>query len=247
MIDIIIPVLNEEQILTKEARYYQTLKNKARVIFVDGGSADRTVEIARGFGDVVSSDPGRGVQKHSGALRSTSKLLLFLHVDTKIDMRALDRMGQAMKEGAIGGCLTMRIQDDRFIFRVYERIVNFRAKAFGVIDGDLGMFVRRDAFDQLGGFDLLPVMEDITFARKLSKAGPISVLPNTIVVSSRKWQERGFVRTFWEYTIAYLQLWNGSLTAKYNNGHRRPSFPMPPEKVKGVPTISFKRGRNRLE
>ena len=137
MLDIIIPVLNEEKILTKEAHYYQALKNRARVIFVDGGSTDHTVAIAREYGEVITCSPGRAVQKNRGVQKSQSEHILFLHVDALIDEHALSRIDQILKEGSIGGCLTMRICDNGLIFRIYEWVVNFRAKAFGVIDGDL--------------------------------------------------------------------------------------------------------------
>ena len=215
MPNIIIPVLNEEKILTKEAQYYQTLKTKARVIFVDGGSTDRTVEIARKYGEVISCATGRAIQKNRGAQETQAEHLLFLHVDALIDENALDSIDQALKKGFIGGCLTMHIQDKGFMFRIYEWTVNFRARVLGVIDGDLGTFVRRDIFDQLGGFDLLPVMEDLLFAKKLRKTGSISVLPDRIFVSSRKWHERGFVRTFCDYTLAHIQLWVGYLDSNY--------------------------------
>jgi len=211
MVDIIIPVLNEEEILTKEAQYYQILKSRAKVIFVDGGSTDRTAEVAQKYGKVITCSTGRAIQKNRGAQESQAKYILFLHVDALVDGHALDRIDQILKEGSIGGCLTMRINDNKLIFRIYEKIINFRARIFGIIDGDLGIFVRKDIFDQLGGFDLLPVMEDLTFAKKLRKVGPIKVLPNSIYVSSRKWHERGFVRTLWEYTLAYVRLWTGSL------------------------------------
>jgi len=229
MPDIIIPVLNEEKILTKEAQYYQALKSRARVIFVDGGSTDRTVAIAQEYGEVVSCSTGRAIQKNRGAQETKAEHLLFLHVDALIDDHALDRIDQILKQGSIGGCLTMHIQDNGLMFRIYEKIVNFRARTFGIIDGDLGTFVRRDIFDQLGGFDLLPVMEDLVFAKKLRKTGSISILPDTIIVSSRKWHERGFVRTFCDYTLAYFRLLTGRLTIKSNYGppvlqHSRKKF-----------------------
>jgi len=182
---------------------------------VDGGSIDRTVAIAREYGEVVSSPCGRAIQKNRGAQESQTQHILFLHVDTFIDEHSLDCINRTLASGAIGGCLTMHIQDKRFIFRIYEWAVNFRARAFGAIDGDLGTFVRRDIFEQLGGFDLLPVMEDLVFGKKLRKAGSIKVLSEPIYVSSRKWHKRGFFRTFLDYTLAYLWLWSGRLKPSY--------------------------------
>jgi len=211
MLDIIIPILNEEKILLENDAYYQDLKDRARVIFVDGGSTDRSVEIAKGYAEVFSSRRGRAVQKNRGTKEAKSEHLLFLHVDSFVEGEALNNIDHILGKGAVGGCLTMRIEGAGLMFRIYEKIVNIRARVFGVIDGDLGMFVRRDIFEQLGGFDALPVMEDIVFSKKLRKAGPIRVLPDFIDVSSRKWEEKGFVRTFWEYTCAYVKLWTGRL------------------------------------
>lgn len=217
MLDIIIPILNEEKILTENSKYYKALKTRARVIFVDGGSTDRTVAVASEYGNVVLSSPGRGIQKNRGVEESTADYLLFLHVDSFISENALDSISRALKAEAAGGCLTMHIQDKGFIFRIYEKAVNVRSRAFGVIDGDLGMFVRKNVFKRLGGFDLLPVMEDLVFSQKLRKAGRIKVLNDPIYVSSRKWHERGFVSTFLAYTFAHVQLWTGRLKSKYRH------------------------------
>jgi len=217
MLDIIIPVLNEEVILLQEVQYFHSLRKQAKVIFVDGGSRDRTVEIAQSYGKVLISKPGRAIQKNLGVLGSKAPYLLFLHVDSCISLTALIKIKQVFNRGAVGGCLSMHIQDKGFIFRLYERAVNFRAKMFGVIDGDLGMFIRRDVFNELGQFDLVPVMEDFVFARKLRKRSKIHVLSDRIYVSGRKWRERGFMHTFFEYTRAHFQLWSGQLTHRKSN------------------------------
>jgi rSAM/selenodomain-associated transferase 2 len=210
-VTIIIPVLNEEKILTEEQQYYSGLQAKAEVIFVDGGSSDATREVARRYGRVVSSPPCRGIQKNRGAKEARTDCLLFLHVDTFISDGVLSGVPRALRHGAVGGCLTMRIDDEGRIFRLYERLVNARAKTFGIIDGDLGTFVRREIFERLRGFDRYPVMEDLLFAKRLRRAGRLAVLPQKIRVSSRKWHERGVIRTFCDYTIAYGKLVTGRI------------------------------------
>jgi len=209
MLNIIIPVFNESQILRAYQSYYFHLKTKARVIFVDGGSTDQTREIAAQYGEVVISELGRDKQKNAGAAVADSEHLLFLHVDAFVSDETLQAVELAFKRGVQAGCFRMKIKDNRKIFRIYECIVNARAKWFGVIDGDLGMYIKRSLFEEMGGFDPLPVMEDIVFSRKLKKYVHIDALPANIQVSSRKWDEKGFLLTFACYTLAYIQLWTG--------------------------------------
>ena len=212
MIDIIIPVLNEEKILREKREYYLWLKTKARVIFVDGGSFDQTVMIAGEYGKVIHSPCGRAVQMNTAAAMSQGESFLFLHVDTFLSDEALAQMDAALKNGSDGGCFTMKITEEAFIFRVFEFLVNFRARYFKVFDGDLGVFVKKDVFNRLGGFDQVGIMEDILFSKKLRKTGPLAVLPGKIFVSGRRWYEKGFWKTFVKYSQAYFQLWNGTMT-----------------------------------
>ena len=101
----------------------------------------------------------------------------------------------------------MRIDDVKQVFRTYESIVNFRAKRFGVLDGDLGLFITRAKFEEVGGFDAMPIMDDIAFGKKLKKCSRVNVLADVISVSSRKWHDQGFVKTLMGYLLAYLQYW----------------------------------------
>ncbi len=211
MIDIIIPVLNEETILLEKKDYYLDLGHKAQIIFIDGGSHDRTVEIATNYGKVYHARPGRAIQKNVGIENSRSEFLMFLHVDTFINLNNLDVVEKMLNDGFLGGCFTMSINDDNAIFRFFEGIINFRSQVFKIIDGDLGLFVRRDVLLKIGNFDLVPYMDDIIFSRKLKKEGRVIALPQIISVSSRKWYECGFTKTFFKYSAAYFELWTGLL------------------------------------
>ncbi len=205
--DIIIPVLNEESLLLKKRDYFERLKTKARIIFVDGGSQDQTQQTARQYGEVIGAARGRGPQKNQGAAWAKSNDLLFLHVDTEIDPEALEGVQKVLSQDVCAGCFTMSIDDHSWIFRVFEGIINFRARYSKMLDGDLGLFIKRKIFQQIGTFDALPYMEDILFSNKLRQAGKVVVLPDKILVSSRKWHEDGFLKTFCQYTRAYSCFW----------------------------------------
>ncbi len=207
MLDIIIPVLNEEKILTEYRQYYQWLKNEAQLIFVDGGSKDRTLSLAQEFGKIILSPKGRAIQMNHGAREGQNQFLFFLHADTFITPAGLQRMKDVLSQGIKGGCLRLMIDDKKIIFRVFEWLVNLRARYFKVMDGDLGLFIRRDIFEQLGGFAEVPLMEDILFSRKLKRQKDILVLSEAIHVSSRVWHEKGFFCTFLHYTKVYINFW----------------------------------------
>lgn len=211
MLDIVIPVLNEERILIKKESYYKDLKEKFDIIFVDGGSTDRTVEIAKNYGTVINEKKGRAIQKNRGVKESKNDNLLFLHVDSFVNIDKVDKIGEVLDSGAIGGCFTMHIDDPKFIFRIYETIVNIRAKYLGIVDGDLGLFVKRKTFEKLGCFDHFLLMDDIIFSKRLRRLGKIQRVEDLITVSSRKWYEKGFIRTFWQYSLAYVLHWTGML------------------------------------
>lgn len=209
--DIIIPVYNEEKLLREEEEYFRDLGKRATILFVDGGSSDETAKIAERYGRVIPSPKGRASQKNRGARESKADRLLFLHADCRIDFRALETIERAMRDGAAGGCLTMSISGSNPLFRAVEVLVNMRARAFKVLDGDLGQFVRREAFDRTGGFDPVDRMEDVLFGRKLKRTGPVRILADRIRVSPRKWYADGFRRTFGSYAAAYLGMWGKAL------------------------------------
>lgn len=209
MITIIIPVLNEEEILRRDEQYFAGLSAAADVVFVDGGSNDKTVELAGRLGRILQTARGRGIQKNFGAKNSHNLYLLFLHADSRIDVNALPGIAEALGEGFAAGCFRLKVDDRRGVFRFYEWLVNFRAKRLGIIDGDLGMFIRKDVFEQIGFFADMPIMEDIEFSKRLARYAKLKILNDSIRVSSRKWDELGFWHTLGVYSATYIKYWLG--------------------------------------
>ncbi|MFT5170070.1 MAG: rSAM/selenodomain-associated transferase 2 [Candidatus Omnitrophota bacterium] len=209
MISIIIPILNEEHILTEKQDYFLNLKERLPIIFVDGGSSDNSVAIAQKYGSVIQTTKGRAHQKNVGANFATEDVLLFLHVDSFITNSALKHLQYTDLSGYVGGCFTMNILDTRKVFRLYERCVNNRAKKNGLIDGDLGLFVKKKNYEALGGFKLVAIMDDIEFSDRLRKMGQLKYFNEYVNVSSRRWDSQGFISTLWRYTLAYVQYHTG--------------------------------------
>ncbi|MCQ9208760.1 MAG: TIGR04283 family arsenosugar biosynthesis glycosyltransferase [Omnitrophica bacterium] len=199
---IITPILNEEKLLLSQSSYYRGITQRAELIFIDGGSLDKSAEIAGRFGQILHSQKGRATQMNCGARLAQEKLLLFLHADTKIALKTLDSIETKVEQGSyIGGCLTQRIDKDGFAYRFIESFGNARARSTKVFYGDQGIFIRKDAFWQMGGFPEAPVMEDIIFSKKMRKLGKTIVLPDKIWVSPRRWEKQGILKTVFLYSL----------------------------------------------
>ena len=202
MLSIITPILNEEKLLLSQSSYYRGITQRAELIFIDGGSLDKSAEIAGRFGQILHSQKGRATQMNCGARLAQEKLLLFLHADTKIALKTLDSIETKVEQGSyIGGCLTQRIDKDGFAYRFIESFGNARARSTKVFYGDQGIFIRKDAFWQMGGFPEAPVMEDIIFSKKMRKLGKTIVLPDKIWVSPRRWEKQGILKTVFLYSL----------------------------------------------
>jgi rSAM/selenodomain-associated transferase 2 len=200
VVSVIIPLYNEETILLRRSIYFQTLCQETEVIFVDGESKDRSVEISRRWAEVLETKKGRSVQMNYGARAAGGSILLFLHADTLIQPEALISIDRAVNSGFVGGCLSQRIDSKGCAYRFIENFGNTRARLTKVFYGDQGIFVRKDIFLKLGGFPEVSIMEDVLFTERLRRVGRTIVLPDKIIASARRWDEKGIIKTVLLYS-----------------------------------------------
>src|SRR3989338_1447683 len=174
MISVIIPVYNEEECLLKNDVYYQVISQAGELIFVDGGSTDRTVSLAKKLGRVIIAPKNRGAQMNKGAKEAKHKIILFLHADAFIHLENLQKIVEAIEgKKYIGGCFKQVLDDPAMLYRWIEWTRNIRAKVSKVFYGDQAIFVRKDVFQQLGGFPEVKIGEDVLFTKRLKKRGKV--------------------------------------------------------------------------
>jgi len=194
--------------LSKACVNLQRLSRNSELIFVDGTSVDRSVEIARQYGKVLHSNKGRAAQMNYGASQAEGDILLFLHADSVVSPDALVSIEtKIIQDGFIGGCLTQRIDNQALVYRFIESQGNFRARARKIFYGDQGIFVKKEAFLKIGGFPEAPIMEDVLFTRKLRRAGKTVVLSDKIIVSARRWEKRGIIMSTLIFSLIILLFW----------------------------------------
>jgi len=196
-ISVIIPCLDEAILAAERLRAIQPLRRAGHeLIFVDGGSADGTAEIARPLVDRLETGPrGRALQMNRGARAARGEVLWFLHIDTRPPPGAAEQVLRSALDGPGWGRFDVRLDGERVMFRVIERMMNIRSRLTGMTTGDQGMFVHRDLFERVGGFPEIAIMEDLAISLRLKRIARPACLKERVLASGRRWERDGVWRT----------------------------------------------------
>lgn len=196
-ISTIIPTLNEEAHIEGLIR---RLRDGAgglviEIIVADAGSSDATVALAEKCGARVlhAGIASRPVQMNAAAKVAKGKILYFVHADTLPPIDYTRQLLQAVKEGADFGCFRFRFDSERAALRFNSWCT--RIPAMMCRGGDQTLFITRDLFDRLQGFDESHiVMEDYDIIRRGKRQGKFKILPDDVIVSARKYALNSYPR-----------------------------------------------------
>jgi rSAM/selenodomain-associated transferase 2 len=202
MISVIIPTLDAEATLapTLAALIPAAVEGLVRdVVIADGGSRDRTLQIAENAGvDIVTAPAGRGTQLRAGAARARQPWLLFLHADTELEpgwehaathfMHKVDS-GRMPQRAAV---FRFRLRDEGWKPRLLEHGVAARTALFKLPYGDQGLLIPRSLYEKGGGYAALPLMEDVELVRRLGRSR-LSVLRAIATTSAQRYRDDGYL------------------------------------------------------
>lgn len=178
------------------------------IIIADGGSNDQTTKLARALGcKVIYSKKGRGNQLNAGAGAAQGQTLLFLHADTLLPANYISIINKAMDNQYKWGRFDVRLSGKHFLFRIIERLMSLRSRITGIATGDQAIFVDKTVFNSISGFKNIPLMEDIDITRRLRKISKPACLVEHVVTSSRRWEEKGILKTIllmWALRFLYF-------------------------------------------
>ncbi len=201
-VSIIVPTYNEASTLEEFASGLANLPG-TEVIFVDGGSTDPTPEILEGVtasipsAQWISTRQGRGPQMNAGARRASGEWLIFLHADTLLPAESYHWFVRHTEgnPGLTAGAFRFRVNHARRIYRYLEFYVHIRCTLGKLPFGDQAIFVRRNVFEELGGFrEDYPLMEDMEFIRRANKLRGFRVIEAPVYTSARRFERDGYLR-----------------------------------------------------
>ncbi|MGZ5079984.1 MAG: TIGR04283 family arsenosugar biosynthesis glycosyltransferase [Usitatibacter sp.] len=207
-LSIIVPVLDEASSIEATLAAVQPWRARGiEVVVVDGGSRDATRDLARPLADrVIDAPRGRASQMNAGARAAAGGVLLFVHADTILPGAAADLVQRMDASGREWGRFDVAIAGADPLLRFVARLMNARSRLTGIATGDQAMFVRRAAFEAVGGFPEIPLMEDVALSKKLRRRSAPLCLRERVLTSGRRWDRHGALRTIllmWRLRLAY--------------------------------------------
>lgn len=207
-VSVIIPVLNEASVIEKTLRHTKALHGDFEIIVVDGGSSDATASIAGSLTTLINSSRGRWTQMNTGAKSASGEILLFLHADTLLPIGAFTAIEHSLSNlKVIGGRFNLRLDENGWKYRLVGSSINLRDRLIKGFTGDQAIFIRKSAFEHLGGYRALPLMEDLDLGVRMCRSGKVVRLPLTVITSARRWKNNGVVKTvilMWALRLSYF-------------------------------------------
>lgn len=191
-ITVIIPTLNEEGFILDAIRAarqdYGPNKlglEELEIIVVDGGSQDQTLNLLPPDVKMLRSKPVRATQMNLGAEHARGDILVFCHADSLLPEGWRSAViGKLSKPNVSGGTFQLSILPAKGILKLRNKI-NYPAN-WRLMYGDQVQFMRRNTFEEIGGFPEIPIMEDLEMSRSLAQIGHLVRIPLRVKTSSRR-------------------------------------------------------------
>lgn len=197
-ISVVVPVYNEARVLPALTPQLRKLAGRCELVVADGGSSDGTPEeLVREF-RVLATPKGRARQMNEGARATSGDILFFLHADSILPPNPVDQILRVARSHD-AGCFGTRFDRRHPVLWFCSWMSNARVRVRGIAYGDQGIFMRRELFEEMGGFPDLPIMEDLQLSLDLRARGVrFGMTRDRITTSSRR---------FGRGTVQILKTW----------------------------------------
>jgi glycosyltransferase involved in cell wall biosynthesis len=179
-VSIIVPAFNEERGLPATLSAINAARRRlarergivTELVVVDNASTDATAEVAKQLGARVATEPEHNLARvrNAGARTATADALIWIDADTTVPDDVLCRIADALADpDCVGGAVDVLHLPVRRVMRLYLAAWRLLGLALHMSQGAT-QFVRRSAFEALGGYDERQLMgEDVEFQWRLGR------------------------------------------------------------------------------
>ena len=224
-LSIVVPVLNESQIIEPFLDHLLALSGHedTEIIIVDGGSSDGCRELIATYPvALLESERGRSKQMNAGARCASGQFLLFVHADSRLPADAIQQIRASVEQDSSAGSFRLEFNSRSRVLKFFAWFPRFDLNLFRF--GDQGLFVSRQLFQQIGGFnEALSLMEDQDIVRRLRRHSGFRILPQPIKTSARKYDVYGVFYTQLTFTLIVVLYYLGA-SQRFLTGLYRSAF-----------------------
>ncbi|MFA5296067.1 MAG: glycosyltransferase [Methanoregulaceae archaeon] len=230
MISVVVPAYNEEQNIRAclESLEGQTFpRDQYEVIVVDGGSKDRTREIAAEYADLVFIQTAKkvGGARNDGALKAAGEILATTDADCIIPPDWLEVIAQAFArdpetvqlygpvvpmEGGIKNHIFLALANNFSRFGYYTSLFSYTLGC--------NTAFRKEAFLEAGMYRTIDAGDDLEIARRMRTLGKVRFENRMrVVFSMRRYDQFGTIRSLYEWVAIVAR---GGESEKYSYSRR---------------------------
>jgi rSAM/selenodomain-associated transferase 2 len=197
MLSIVIPTLDAAAELERTVKALEPELAGCEIVIADGGSDDATRAVAAAAGArFVAAPRGRGPQLRAGAEAASGAWFLFLHVDTRPEpgwRAVVDRFACDPANAERAAVFGFALDDAGPCARRIERAVAWRGRVLALPYGDQALLIARDFYRTLGGYEPLPLMEDVAIIRRIGRRR-LRFLEHRALTSAARYRRDGWIR-----------------------------------------------------
>ncbi len=126
-------------------------------------------------------------------MAAKGNILYFLHADTRPPLSFVTDITASLALGFKAGCYRFQFKSNKWPLKINSYFTRF--KKLWCRGGDQSLFIDKDLFHELGGFDeRYCIMEEYPLLEKLYRQNSFRIVPKNIQVSSRKYENNSWLK-----------------------------------------------------